>query len=327
MRVKAAAEVHVAVGVVTDAAGRVLISRRAADRHQGGLWEFPGGKVESGESVTEALRRELNEELGIRVLRTRPLIRVSHDYGDKRVLLDVHQVDEAAGEAHGREGQPVRWVPAEELPRYPFPAANRPILAAVVLPRRCLVTPEMDDERRFLETLERALQGGGSRFVQLRRHDLSTSDYRCMATRVIELCRARRVLVALNADPDTALELGADACHLTAARLRGANGVRPLPDYRILGASCHDAEELRRAVALGADYAFLSPVMATASHPEAKPLGWAGFQRLVEGVPLPVFALGGLGDRDLPDARAHGAHGVAGISAFWPDLGSPRETG
>ena len=123
--------VHVAVGVIVDPSRRVLLSKRAADSHQGGLWEFPGGKVEPGESLQRALARELQEELGIRVLRTSPLLEVRHDYGDKRVLLDVHVVWEFNGEARGREGQPLNWVTLDALEHYAFPAANAPIVAAV----------------------------------------------------------------------------------------------------------------------------------------------------------------------------------------------------
>jgi len=123
--------VHVAVGVIVDAARRVLLSKRAVGSHQGGLWEFPGGKVEPGESLQGALARELQEELGIRVLRTSPLLEVRHDYGDKQVLLDVHVVWEFDGEARGREGQPLNWVTLDTLAQYAFPAANAPIVAAV----------------------------------------------------------------------------------------------------------------------------------------------------------------------------------------------------
>ncbi len=123
--------VHVAVGVILDPQRNILISRRAEESHQGGLWEFPGGKVESGESLAEALGRELREELGIQVGRTSPLLQVNHDYGDKSVLLDVHVVWDFSGSASGLEDQPLAWVPATELSSYAFPAANEPIVAAV----------------------------------------------------------------------------------------------------------------------------------------------------------------------------------------------------
>jgi 8-oxo-dGTP diphosphatase len=124
-------EVHVAVGVVLDRMHRVLITRRAEDSHQGGLWEFPGGKVETGESLELALARELREELGIDVGRTSPLLEINHDYGDKRVRLDVHVVWDFTGTPQGLENQPLAWVAFEALSQYRFPAANVPIIEAV----------------------------------------------------------------------------------------------------------------------------------------------------------------------------------------------------
>ena len=122
------AELQVAVGVLRDGQNRVLLARRHAQSHQGGLWEFPGGKVDDGETLEQALRRELAEEIGILVRAHRPLLTVRHDYGDKRVCLDVHEVLQFEGEPRGCEGQPLRWVSCRELDRYPLPAANRPIV-------------------------------------------------------------------------------------------------------------------------------------------------------------------------------------------------------
>ena len=123
--------VHVAVGVILDPGQNILITRRAVDTHQGGLWEFPGGKVEAGESLAKALARELHEELGIEIGRSTPLLEVRHDYGDKTVLLDVHVVWEFTGEARGLEEQPLVWVAPQALTHYAFPAANVPIVEAV----------------------------------------------------------------------------------------------------------------------------------------------------------------------------------------------------
>jgi len=123
--------VHVAVGVILDADNRILIARRSNEAHQGGLWEFPGGKVEAQETVSAAMARELHEELGITIGPLSPLLEVSHDYGDKQVLLDVHVVRSFSGEPEGREGQPLKWVTAAELSEYDFPAANVPIVEAV----------------------------------------------------------------------------------------------------------------------------------------------------------------------------------------------------
>lgn len=123
--------VHVAVGVILDRNRNILITRRDPDRHQGGLWEFPGGKVEDGESLNSALTRELREELGIEVDRTSALAEVRHDYGDKSVFLDVHVVWEFSGEPQPLEGQPMVWAAVDDLRGYDFPAANVPIVDAV----------------------------------------------------------------------------------------------------------------------------------------------------------------------------------------------------
>jgi 8-oxo-dGTP diphosphatase len=124
--------VTVAVGIVQDRQGRVLVSRRAADAHQGGLWEFPGGKVEPGEEIEVALAREFREELGVEVLASEALMRIEHDYGDKQVCLDVRRVTQFKGEARGLEGQPLAWQLPEDLRDWAFPAANAPILTRLI---------------------------------------------------------------------------------------------------------------------------------------------------------------------------------------------------
>lgn len=120
--------VVVAVGILLDEQGRVLVTRRAPGAHQGGLWEFPGGKVEEGETLQEALARELREELGLLVEASEPLMVLEHDYGDKQVRLDIQRVTRWSGEPRGLEGQPLAWQRPEQLQDWAFPAANKPIL-------------------------------------------------------------------------------------------------------------------------------------------------------------------------------------------------------
>lgn len=306
----------VVAAVIVGDDGRILISRRHDHLHQGGLWEFPGGKQEPGETPLEALRRELHEELGIELLAARPLIRVHHDYGDRAVLLDVWRVEAFTGVAHGREGQPLAWVAPDDLPGYAFPAANQPILRAARLPDRYLVTPEPGpDQAAFLRKLEAAL-GRGIRLLQLRAKSLAPATYAELAALVVPLARARGARVLLNGPAELVTELGAAGLHLSSAALRECRA-RPLPDHYWLCASCHDGAELARAVELGADCALLSPVQATASHPGTVPLGWAAFRALTDPCPLPVYALGGLGPGDLDTAWRHGAQGIAAIRGLW----------
>ena len=126
--------VHVAVGVLFDSKQRVLLAKRGSHQHQGELWEFPGGKVEFGESVFAALQRELKEELGIHIISAQPLIEIKHDYKDKAVVLDTWRVTAFSGEPQGLEGQPIAWVAIHELKDYSFPEANLAIIQRLLEP-------------------------------------------------------------------------------------------------------------------------------------------------------------------------------------------------
>ena len=124
-------DIHVAVAIIINSEREVLIALRQAHQHLGGLWEFPGGKVELGEASSEALRREVKEELGLVVVKAVPLIEVSHNYNDKSVLLDVWYVTNYAGEAYGAEGQTLRWCAIGDLEAVDFPIANKTIINAI----------------------------------------------------------------------------------------------------------------------------------------------------------------------------------------------------
>ena len=309
---------HVAAAVIRGADGRVLIARRPEHKHQGGLWEFPGGKVEAGEAVEAALARELHEELGIEVVASRPLIQVRHDYPDLAVLLDVHEVSAFTGEPHGREGQPLAWAAPRALPDYPFPEANRPIVAAARLPAQYLITPDDLEPAELLRGVRQAL-ADGIRLLQLRAPNMYSPEYRDLATDIQGLCAGKAQLM-LKGPLEWLGDFPAAGWHLTAAQLRkyAANG-RPFPRERWLAASCHSAEELALAAQMGVDFVTLSPVQATRSHPEAAPLGWEAATELIRGFNQPVYLLGGVGPVEQARAWQAGAQGVAGIRALWPD--------
>lgn len=307
--------IHVAAAVIVNPAGEVLLALRPMEKHQGGLWEFPGGKVEPGEAVVAALDRELHEEIGIRVTRARPLIRVQHRYPDKAVLLDVWRVDGFDGVPHGREGQAIEWVAPEALPQRAFPAANLPIVTAARLPECYLITPEPGEFDDFLQRLEQSLEDGIG-LVQLRAKSLSDADYKALARLAVALCHCHGARLLLNAPPQWVEEVGADGVHLSSARLM-ALSERPLGRNLWVAASCHNALELQHALGIGADFALLSPIKPTQSHPEATPLGWSQMQALIDPLPMPVYALGGMSRTDLPDAFEYGAQGIAAIRALW----------
>ncbi|MBA4502447.1 Nudix family hydrolase [Marinobacterium marinum] len=307
--------IHVAAAVIRDRSGRILIARRPDDKHQGGLWEFPGGKVEAGEPVADALARELKEELGIQVTSARPLIRIPHHYPDKSVLLDVWEVDDFKGEAHGAEGQPVCWVMPDVLDDYAFPAANTPILAAARLPERLLITGATASCGEYEERLLAALAQGID-WVMLRAKNLNDEQYAHLYHQLQVICTPRNVRLGVNTSVKQANSLEAEHLHLTSARLLALTD-RTEFKGRWLSASCHSLEQMEWAQAKGVDFITLSPVLATSTHPETPALGWAAFAERVAECTLPVYALGGLGEADLASARQYGAQGIAAISAWW----------
>ena len=119
--------VEVVAGIILKE-NKVFIALRLADQHQGGFWEFPGGKVESGEPLELALKRELQEEVGITPLSCQHFETLEHDYGDKQVRLHFYKVDDFSGTASGVEGQEVAWVSLAKLANFQFPQANKPIV-------------------------------------------------------------------------------------------------------------------------------------------------------------------------------------------------------
>ena len=310
---------HVVAGVISDVRGRVLLARRTRGRDLAGLWEFPGGKREPGESPEAALARELREELGIEAAVGAPVLRVPQRYPHKRIVLDVRRIAAFHGTPRGLDGQALAWVPPHKLPDYPMPPADRPVVAALRQPARYLVTPAPGaDDAAWLAALRRALRRGLRR-VQLRAPGLDPARWERLVGEAARICRDAGAEALVNGDAGLAARHGL-GLHLRSVQLRG-HAARPVPDGAALAASCHDAEELRLARDLGCDFAVVGPLKATASHPEAPGIGWDGFARLREDSDLPLYAIGGLLPADLEAARAHGAQGIAAIRGLWPAAG------
>lgn len=311
--------VEVAAGIINDPQGRVLLMQRLPGKHLAGLWEFPGGKLEPGETVEQALVRELDEELGIEVVASRPLISISWRYPEKSVRLHALRVTVWQGEPLAREGHPLRWVHGRDMDVATMPAADAPIVAALRLPACYAILDEEGSESFFVRfdgshTVMRKNDSDPFSLVQLRLTDTPRDEVRRVAKEWLERDPSLSGCLLVNHDIELARELGVGV-HLRSPQLRELT-TRPLPTGAWVGASCHDAGELDLAARLGADFATLSPVCATASHPDATPLGWDRFAQMVADARLPVYALGGVGPGDLECARAAGAQGVAGIRAF-----------
>ncbi len=328
----------VVAAVIRGARGRILLARRPESAHQGGLWEFPGGKVEPGEPEADALVRELEEELGITPVASHPLIRIRHDYPDKLVELSVWQVDRFLGHDQvqgetGREGQRIAWFDPHELVDLDFPAANVPIVAAARLPSCWRITPALPDAAALMAwaqarlTMAAAANAGSDTADEvadagwlLRLPDWPEADYLAAAAQVLALARPAGIPVLLHGGLTRLAALPeAAGIHLPAAeagRLAGQGGGRPWPRTHFLSVAAHDATELQLAEALAADCAMLSPLLPTPSHPEQPGLGWASWAGLVLAARVPVYALGGMTPQLCAEVRRQGGQGVAGISGF-----------
>ncbi|MGH8554200.1 MAG: Nudix family hydrolase [Gammaproteobacteria bacterium] len=307
---------HVAVGVIVNERGEVLVATRKATACHGGLWEFPGGKVEPGERVTQALERELFEELGITMISYRPFIQVQHIDQDREVFLDCWRVEQWRGIAHGREGQAITWSGAADLDEKAFPEANKPIITALRLPPLYLISPEPSgDLDHFLAQLDQCLSGG-IRMFQLRSKEMPISQFERLAREALQVCRRHETMLLLNTSPRAAVSLGAHGVHLSARRLRELRE-RPLANSYWVAASCHSRVEVEWANEIGVDFIVLSPVRRTGTHPGSPVLGWQEFSERARGARQPVYALGGLSACDLETAWRCGAQGIAAIRSLW----------
>jgi len=361
--------VEVAAAVLQKPDGSFLLAQRPPDKIWAGYWEFPGGKVEPGETPRHALVRELREELGIEVQTAYPWLTRAFTYPHATVRLYFFRVTAWDGELHPHEGQEFAWqrtnppqppffkvgsrgeaAPHSEEPG-PIPPlakggrrgdfahdetdserasphdtfnfslnvspvlpANAPILRALELPTLYAISNAAElGVEEFMHRLEAALHKG-LRLVQLREKSLPHDALRELAQRVVTLAHAHGARVLLNGDVALAQQVGADGVQLTGAQLAELQH-RPEVDW--CAASCHSAEELRRAEALGCDFALLSPVLPTKSHPGAAHLGWEKFAEIAAGASIPVYALGGLTDADMEIAWHHGAHGIALLRQAW----------
>jgi len=311
------APIEVAAAVIERPDGTFLMARRPQGKAYAGWWEFPGGKVEAGETARHALDRELREELGIQVVEAWPWLKRSFVYPHAHVMLRFFRVTAWEGEPHPHEGQVLAWCHARSPEVEPILPANGPIMQALQLPLEYAISDaEKLGVEVFLERLRQRL-ASGLRLVQLREKFLAPEAFKDLAREAAALCREQGANLLLNADAALAAELGC-GLHLNSVQLMRLETRNSLhPDVALLGASCHGPEELARALALGVDFVVLSPVLPTPSHPGAETIGWERFDAWLADYPIPVYALGGLSLSGLDSARAAGAHGVALKSAAW----------
>ena len=306
--------VEVAVAVFQRADGAVLLARRPKSKVYAGYWEFPGGKVEPGETSRQALVREVQEELGVRVEKAYPWITQVFTYPHSTVRLHFFRVRQWSADPVALEHDGLSWEMPGAVGLTPVLPANGPVLRGLCLPSEYAISRAAELTRDvFLDRLDRRLNDG-LRLIQVREPGWDRDALASLAAEVIARARPRGARVLVNGDLAVAHRVGADGVHLTSAQLRT---VGERPDFELVGASCHSAEELRLASELAADFGVLGPVRATPGHPDSLPVGWGGFAAMLDGLPLPVYALGGVTRGDLETALEHGAQGVAMIRDAW----------
>lgn len=306
--------ITVVAAIIRGEDGRICLSKRPDDKHQGGRWEFPGGKVEGGEPLSAALTRELHEELGMEDAMSTPFMTIAHQYPDLHVTLHFRDVTAWRGVPVGREGQEVRWFALRELPGLTFPAANQPVVTAITLPPLLAIAPETFSQDELIAGIQQLDPHRSGLYLRSWTHHPAREA-------VLAACRQQGLRVWLRADSPEGvageMPEGVFGLHLPESVLRECSA-RPVFNG-VVTAACHDQTSLERAVSLALDGVLVSPVMPTPTHPGQSGLGWERAGQWVTGLPLACYLLGGVGPEDIGKARQHGAVGVAGVRAFWPD--------
>lgn len=304
--------IEVVAGALMRPDGSFMLGSRPAGKPYAGYWEFPGGKVEAGETPFAALVREFREEMAIEVTQATPWLTKTHHYEHASVHLRFYRIWAWQGEPQPQEGQQFAWQIPGQYSVGPMLPANGPILKSLELPDVYAITcaHEIGVERQLQRLAEKAYP-----LVQVREPQMDRQQLAAFVQQVAAIVHPRQGKLVVNADPAWLAGWPVDGVHLASQRLAALS---ERPDFAWVGASVHHAAELQRAGELGLDYALLGHVCPTPSHADSTPLGWDGFEcRLAAGTPLPVYALGGLTAADLPQARAHGAHGVALMRGAW----------
>jgi 8-oxo-dGTP diphosphatase len=332
--------VHVAVGVIFDCvpaynnaaldnglncdinSAKILIAKRADHQHLGSLWEFPGGKVEAGESAQVALQRELEEELGLQssIDNMRPLITIPFHYPDKSVLLDVWAVYNALAfkESMGKEGQPLVWVEQTELADYEFPAANKAIIDALLLPKQIAISQDNTRPDIILSEVANTLKNHTNIWIQLRAPSLDQLQYTQLAMKLYGICHEADSKLIWNCPLDWYQVAFADGLHLSNRNFNAVivtENERLIPANQWLSTACHNLPELEVAQNL-VDYVLVSPVHETKTHPYSNALNWSGFKVITDQARIPCYALGGIDISEFEHCIQSGGQGIAGISGF-----------
>ena len=330
--------IDVAVGLILNSKGELLLGNRPDDKPWPGWWELPGGKIEAGETVLDALHRELDEELGIHVTEVTPWVHYQHEYPKTRVNLAFCRVTGWEGTATGREGQQLAWVdPTQPITVGQVLPATEPPLRWLQFASHYLLSSIGDAQGldAWLSRLEHALKAG-IKLVQFRepqweaaaQNEAERTLLKNALLQTLRLCHQFNAQCLVNSvhprewwQLADGVQLRATDAKQAAARVSAplaahiphADPVLDLAENALVGVSVHSEQELQAAIALNASFVVIGHVLPTPSHPHDPALGWERFQQLAQLAGRPAFAIGGQSEQTLQQAKLASAHGIAGI--------------
>ena len=309
-----AVHVHVSVAVLINADHQVLLGQRPPLKSWEGWWEFPGGKIEKGETSVDALYREIYEEIGVKIIQFKKWVTRRYSYGGNDITLHFFKVYKWEGEVTSKENQKLVWTYLQKPNVSPILPANLFVQKAFDLPKYYAITNLSETSKIiFFNQLKNKISNG-LKMIQVREKNISFDEFKIFSKEVIKICKPKGVKVIINSDVNLAYEIKADGVHLTSKDLVS---MKTKPKNLIVSASCHNPKEIDIAEKLNINFLVLSAVRKTLSHPDMKPIGWDKFQKIVNKVNIPIYALGGLGVNDYQVALENGAIGIASQRSIW----------
>lgn len=304
--------IDVSVGILLNDT-KVLLGKRPKTKPWAGWWEFPGGKINSGETANDALIRELKEELGITVTSSEPWMIRTHHFNNQPIRLHFFKINSWKKSPIALEHDELKWVEIESPKVEPLLPANQMIFQSLQLPSIYAITNMTEFHGNFFSLLERKIKSEIN-LIQIRERLLDQNELEIFSKKVLHLARQHKIKVLINANLELAKKIKADGVHLNSKQIYENITI---PEEMIIGASCHSIEDLKQAEARKYNFALLSPVKKTLTHPSIDPMGWKSFQEIINQVQIPVYALGGMACSDIPNAFESGAVGIAAQRAIW----------
>ena len=305
--------IEASVGIIFNESFQLLMAERPQSKTWSGWWEFPGGKIEKGETPLEALKRELKEEIGISVIDAEKWIVRKYAYEDYEVILHFYKVTQWSGNIEAKEEQKISWVLPDNNVVSPILPANDLIFKAISLPDIYAITNAYEYSGNFLNKVEQQLNNGLG-LIQIREKAISKNAFIELTKEIIQMAGNFDAKVMINSDINLAYKLNADGVHLNSSLL---HRLSEIPKDLIVSASCHSARDIEKAMTMDVSFVVLSPVQKTQSHPNTTPIGWDSFSKITQNYSIPIYALGGMKQDDIENAFNAGAIGIASQRAIW----------